>query len=95
VLKEQLPKLKDVTFQITAPDAQEVFLAADFNGWRLDESTRMELRDGAWVKRMKLEKGVYHYRFVIDGQWSDDPQNPYKETNPFGEKDSLIEIKHT
>ena len=52
----------------------------------------MEANDGKWTKQFKLSPGRYHYRFVIDGKWTEDPGNPTKEKNPFGEMDSLIEI---
>lgn len=91
-LKTRLPKLNEVTFSVPAPQAKEVYLAADFNGWRLNTSSRMEQNNGCWIKRMKLTPGRYHYRFVVDGNWIDDPANPNKETNPFGEMNSLIEV---
>jgi len=92
-LKERLPKLNEVSFSIFAPDAREVHLAADFNDWKLDNVTRMEHTDGKWTKRLRLKPGRYHYRFVIDGNWREDPDNPHKEVNPFGQMDSLIEVE--
>lgn len=93
VMKEELAKLSEVVFFLQAPQAKEVYLAADFNDWRLDTASRMEQKNGQWTKRLKLLPGRYHYRFVIDGKWTEDPNNTKKETNPFGELNSLIEIK--
>jgi threonyl-tRNA synthetase len=89
ILKENLPKLKEVVFSVSAPEAKEVYLAGDFNDWKLD---RMEDDSGTWKKRINLANGIYRYRFVIDGNWTDDVNNPLKETNPYGSLDSLIEI---
>ncbi len=36
--------------------------------------------DGKWIKRLVLPPGRYEYRFVVDGQWLDDPAA--KETVP-------------
>lgn len=93
LLKENLPKIREVAFSLSAPEAKEVHLAADFNNWRLDETSRMIQENGSWIKRIKLEPGQYHYRFVVDGIWSEDPNNPKKEINPFGQLNSLIEVK--
>lgn len=92
ILKERLPKLTEVVFSIFVPEAKEVYIAGDFNDWKLDDNSRMEKDNGTWRKKMKLESGLYHYRFVIDGRWMDDPNNPTKEINPFGEMNSLIQV---
>jgi len=93
ILKERLPKLTEVTFSISAPEAKEVYLAGDFNQWQLGDFGRMEPDKGTWRKKLRLMPGNrYHYRFVIDGQWTEDPNNPVQETNPYGQKDSLIEL---
>lgn len=92
ILKEKLPKLTEVVFSISMPQAKDVYLAGEFNNWKLDETSRMELADGAWRKKIHLTSGRYRYRFVIDGSWTEDPNNSYKDLNPFGSMDSLIEV---
>jgi hypothetical protein len=52
----------------------------------------MEQDNGNWSKKVSLKSGQYRYRFVIDGNWSEDPQNPDKALNPFGQMDSLLKI---
>jgi len=93
IIKERLPKMAELDFSISAPQAKEVYIAGDFNGWRLDDSSRMQKDNAVWQKRLNLTPGRHHYRFVIDGKWVDDPNNPNKEKNPYGELDSLIEIQ--
>jgi chromosome partitioning protein len=93
IMKDQLPKLTEVVLCLSAPQAKEVHIAGDFNNWRLDENSRMQAVNGTWTKTINLKNGRYRYRFVIDGKWSDDPNNPNKETNPYGEMDSFLEIK--
>jgi 1,4-alpha-glucan branching enzyme len=77
---------------VKAPDAKEVFLAGEFNGWKLDDSSRMEKTNGCWTKRLNLDSGKYRYRFVIDGNWSEDPANPLTQLNSYGTLDSLLEV---
>lgn len=93
ILKENLPKLNEVTFSVKAPDAKEVYLAGEFNNWKLDENSKMENTDGCWTKRLNLNSGIYRYRFVIDGNWVEDPENPQTQLNTYGTLDSLVEIK--
>ncbi|MDD5408694.1 MAG: AAA family ATPase [Candidatus Omnitrophica bacterium] len=93
ILKETLPKLNEVTLTVKAPDAKEVYLAGEFNNWKLDENSRMTQNNGNWTKSINLNNGKYRYRFVIDGNWSEDPGNPLKQVNPYGTMDSLLEIK--
>jgi len=92
-IKENMPRLKEVVFAGAFPQAKEVHLAGDFNRWQVSENSRMTNSEGKWVKKMTLEPGSYHYRFVVDGSWIDDPENPEKETNPFGQTNSLIHIQ--
>jgi chromosome partitioning protein len=93
ILKERLPKLTEVTFSLNAPQAKEVHLSGDFNNWKVDQASRMSAHNGTWEKRMNLFTGRYHYRFVVDGKWTDDPNNPTRELNPYGEMNSLLDLK--
>ena len=92
ILKERLPKLMEVTFSLPAPEAKEVYLAGEFNNWKLDSDSRMEHDHGTWKKKLNLTSGKYRYRFVIDGNWTEDANNPAREINPYGSVDSLIEV---
>ncbi|MFA5429530.1 MAG: AAA family ATPase [Candidatus Omnitrophota bacterium] len=92
-ISENMPRLKEVVFSMSFPEAQEVHVAGDFNRWQISDNSRMSKNNGKWFKKMTLEPGAYHYRFVVDGTWMDDPENPRKETNPFGQTNSLLNIK--
>ncbi len=81
-----------VEFVFPDPNAKEVYVAGDFNSWRVGEDSRLEKKNGVWVKSISLPPGRYRYRFVVDGKWIDDPNNPMKEKNPYGELDSLLNI---
>ncbi|MFA5075529.1 MAG: AAA family ATPase [Candidatus Babeliales bacterium] len=94
ILKEELPKIKlnEVELTLQAPGASRVYVAGDFNGWKTDDTTLMEQDNGVWKKRVSLTAGQYRYKFVKDGEWIEDPANPKVATNPYGQKDSLIEV---
>jgi chromosome partitioning protein len=92
LLKEELPRMKEITFTFDAPQAKEIYVAGEFNGWRLDETSRMVNDNGVWKKNVELPQGSYRYRFVVDGTWIEDTQNPLRAMNPYGTMDSLLEI---
>ena len=92
MIKEELPKFKEVSLSLNAPDASRVYVAGDFNGWQVDEKSMMKRENGTWTFRMNVNPGRYRYKFVKDGEWIEDPGNPKKEQNQYGQMDSLIEI---
>lgn len=95
VVKDKTKEFIPVTFKLDRESVSDVFVVGDFNNWTPDETSRMVKKNGAWTRKMNLKPGSYKYRYVIDGQWSPDPDNPASETNPFGEKDSLLNIGTT
>ncbi|MCM8799893.1 MAG: AAA family ATPase [Candidatus Omnitrophica bacterium] len=92
IIKEKLPQLKEVIFSLDMPQAREVYLVGDFNNWKLEQTSLMESKEGRWTKKLTLAPGSYRYRFVVDGNWIEDPYNLNKVPNPFGQMDSLLEI---
>ena len=80
-------------FSLEAPDARGVYLVGDFNGWRMDEESKLwDCGKGVWQKRVVLPPGRYRYKFVIDGKWMPDPLNTVADPNPYGGVDSILEI---
>ncbi|MCG8430933.1 MAG: AAA family ATPase [Candidatus Omnitrophica bacterium] len=92
MVREKVPKMTEVVFSVTAPDAQEIYVTGEFNNWQLDDTGRMAQDNGIWSKRMRLASGRYRYRFVIDGNWVEDSDNPLRAMNPYGTMDSLVEV---
>jgi len=81
-----------VLFTLAAPQARCVQLAGDFNSW-VPDGSEMEFSNGVWKKIMALSPGRYRYRYVVDGRWLSDPLNAYTEPSPFGDRDSIIDLK--
>src|SRR5438105_1937813 len=65
------PKI-EVEFKLNAPGAQSVALAGSFNNWDAKKTTLRKQGD-CWTTNIKLPRGRYEYRFVVDGQWVSDP----------------------
>lgn len=87
-------KIKDgYNFSILAPKAKNVTLVGDFNNW-IDNRNPMEKNKyGVWSVTIPLKKGVYSYKFNIDGNWIIDKNNPEVVKDTLGDRRSLIEIK--
>jgi len=81
-----------VEFTIKASGAFNVRLAGDFNDWQPERTILHPLADGLFQVKLPLSRGRYRYRYVIDGQWRNDPHNGIVETNPFGELNSIVEV---
>ena len=73
------------------PDAKEVCLAGEFNGWN-PRSDRMQKRNGRFEKRMRLAPGEHHYKFVIDGEWYADPSASMQVPNDYCGSNSVIRV---
>jgi chromosome partitioning protein len=82
-----------VVFVVAAAGARTVRLAGDFNDWNPDRTPMNALGDGTFSIRLPLGPGKYRYRYVADGNWFRDPANPRMETNPYGEMNSVVEIR--
>jgi len=83
---------KRVTFKLNNPDAREVFLAGSFNNWNPSARPLKKDAKGVWKTIMMLPRGTYEYRFVIDGQWIDDPDSSEKQLNEFGSYNSILTV---
>ncbi len=70
-------------------DAESVIVSGTFNYWDEHDFT-MKWIDGAWQLRVKLPPGEHQYRFIVDGNWMEDPANPNRVENEFGEHNSLV-----
>jgi len=84
-----------VRFVCHAPGAHRVQVAGEFNGWSVTPAdSDMEPTDVAhvWHREFRLPPGRYAYRLIVDGRWSSDPANPYVESNPYGELNSVVEV---
>jgi CubicO group peptidase (beta-lactamase class C family) len=56
-------------------NARHVSLAGSFNDWN-DLTIPMRWKNGAWEALVELAPGAYQYKFVVDGVWIPDPENP-------------------
>jgi 1,4-alpha-glucan branching enzyme len=83
---------KRITFQFYAPEAGEIYLSGSFNGWDPTVRSLKQQKDGKWKTTVTLEPGVYEYRFIVDGNWQNDPQCEERRGNDFGDENSVLRV---
>jgi hypothetical protein len=69
-------------------NATNVFLAGSFNNWRPD-ALPMQKTDSGWIATVKIGKGKYWYKFVVDGNWQVDDDNALRENDGLGNMNSV------
>jgi len=80
------------TFRIRAPGAERVQVVGDFTHWQQSPINLKPEADGLWQASVSLPPGTYHYRFLVDGQWRDDPECTLRVANPFGSENMVREV---
>jgi 1,4-alpha-glucan branching enzyme len=79
-------------FSFHAPDASSVQLAGDFTQCQERPINLQKGADGVWHANVELPPGIHHYRFIVDGQWQDDPECPSRAPNPFGSENMTRQV---
>jgi 1,4-alpha-glucan branching enzyme len=90
--KSNAARDKNIEFRLEAPGAQSVELAADFTDWAKSPVKLAMSRDGVWQTAVSLPPGQYSYRFIVDGQWWDDPCCTQRVANPFGTTNAVVDV---
>jgi len=87
---------REVIIRFKDAAAGDVRIAGDFNGWVPDRGVRSliasEGQERVWTKILSLEPGTYQYRYVVDGEWREDPTNPQSEAGPTGQLNSILHV---
>jgi len=81
------------TFWFKAPAAQKVLLAGDFTEWMKNPILLHQQFDGVWRATTSLTPGTHQYRFVVDGEWHNDPECKARVQNPFGTQNDVIQTE--
>jgi 1,4-alpha-glucan branching enzyme len=80
------------TFAFSAPGAVSVQLVGDFTQWQERPINLQKEADGIWRATVELKPGTHHYRFLVDGEWRDDPECALRAQNPYGSEDMLRQV---
>lgn len=86
-------KPKTAEFKFHAPMAKKVSLVGSFNNWNTKGTSAKKDAQGNWLIKVNLKPGRYEYKFLVDGNWINDPSNRAMTTNSFGTQNNILEIK--
>ncbi len=89
---QKAPSKKRVTFALSAPQARAVLVTGSFCDWQTDSLALKKDKNGLWTRIVLLAPGRHEYRFVVDGQWHDDPSCREHVANAFGSENCVVEI---
>lgn len=78
-----------VEFLLDEPTATAVFVAGEFNNWSTTAHPMTKDPSGKWRATIPLKPGRYQYKFVVDGNWKPDPNNPETAPDGFGGVNSV------
>jgi len=88
---------REIVVRYRDPGATDVRIAGDFNGWVPDKDVRSLVQaegpERVWTKILNLAPGTYHYRYVVDGEWREDPDNPKAVPGPVGGRNSVLVVR--
>lgn len=79
-------------FSFYRPDAQEVFVAGDFNQWQHGNLAMARDESGYWTARVRLSAGDFKFRYCADGRWFTDYAAFGVEPGRFG-MDSVVRVE--
>lgn len=71
--------------------AKKIVLAGNFNDWDKEELAMTKTNDG-WALPYVLGPGNYQYKFIVDGRWITDPDNPVKLKDIKGNENSFLVV---
>jgi 1,4-alpha-glucan branching enzyme len=80
------------TFSFDAPEANQVQLVGEFTRWTERPINMEKDLEGVWRATVTLKQGRYRYRFIVDGQWCDDPECAVRESNPYGSHNAVRQV---
>jgi len=85
--------MKRIRFSIEAPGAKNVLLAGDFTDWEAHARKMRRIRrgSGTFAATVALPPGTYQYKFLVDGEWFEDPKAD-AVPNPLGTRNSVRDV---
>lgn len=86
-------KTKKTTFSVSVPEAHNVRLLGDFNGWNPESHPMKKGRDGVWKIDIVLPPGTYQFRYYIDQSWWMNDPTAGLIPNDKGSENSVITVE--
>ncbi len=90
--KSSKQKTKEIQFSLEAVEAKKVSLVGEFNNWNPDIDPMQKDENGRWTKIKMLSPGNMEYKFWVDGEWIQDPDNLRTCPNCFGTQNNVVKV---
>jgi len=79
-----------IRFSFRSPGSdQKVQVAGSFSQWQ--PLTMKRQKDGSFALTVTVPAGTHEYRFIVDGNWTTDPENDTYVLNPYGSANSVAQ----
>jgi 1,4-alpha-glucan branching enzyme len=88
----ELPGKHRVEFTLDAPQAQRVQVTGTFCDWETNSYALKRGKTGIWSTTLSLPSGRHEYRFLVDGEWRDDPNCAERVPNSFGTENCVLHV---
>jgi 1,4-alpha-glucan branching enzyme len=69
-------------------DKRKVLLSGSFNMWSTSGGVMLKT-DSGWITDVKLQPGIYAYKFIVNGHWTNDTYNQLTEDDGFHDVNSI------
>ncbi|WP_295180907.1 isoamylase early set domain-containing protein [uncultured Christiangramia sp.] len=81
-----------ITFNLYAKEADQVELVGEFNGWK--PAKLKKYKNGNFKTQLNLPVDkAYEFRYLVDGQWQNDPAaDAYKWNDFAGDDNSVVSV---
>ncbi len=76
-----------VRFSVTTPDAGSVAVMGDFSLW---EEIPMSKGSGGWVAEVEVMPGIYHFGFLVAGEWFVPDRAPGQVADEWGRTNATL-----
>ena len=91
---ENAAKRRRVVLTADLGPGKTVSVAGNFNDWDTEAKPMLDKNgDGVYRCTLLLKPGRYEYKFVIDGVWCVDTNNPNFAPNDLGTLNSLLTVE--
>ena len=70
-----------------------VRVTGSFCDWESNSVALKKDRKGNWKTKLELIPGRYEYRFLVDGEWRDDPNCSERSPNGFGSDNCVLTVE--
>ncbi|MCB9473613.1 MAG: hypothetical protein H6678_07370 [Candidatus Delongbacteria bacterium] len=78
-----------IRFSAPFPHARVVQLAGEFSAWGARPAL-LEREGERFVGTLYLDHGLHEYKFIVDGNWLPDPENPARSASESGQPNSVF-----